>query len=120
MIVTDAVGMAAEVAPHDVFVLELFEQTNLSNGGTRDAFIFRLQPNLLEGDDFVRGHIASFVHDAISSWENDGGLLDVRWPGLWAQDTFACGQNMGQGRQRRVRLDTDRLSQSLRIYRGCR
>jgi len=95
MAVVDAVGMAAKVTPHDIFVLELFEQANLSNGGARDAFIFRLQPNLLEGDDFVRGHIASFVHDAISSWENDGGSLDVGWPGLRAQDTFACGAEYG-------------------------
>jgi len=74
--------MAAKVAPHDVFILELFEQTNLSNGSTRDAFIFRLQPDLLEGDDFVRGHIASFVHNAISSWENDGGVIGCRVAGI--------------------------------------
>lgn len=62
-----------EIAPHDVIILELLKQADLSNGSTRDAFIFCFEANLLEGDNFVRGHIAGLVHDAVSSWEHDGG-----------------------------------------------
>ena len=92
--------MAAEVAPHDVLVLELFEQTDLSNGSTRDAFILCFQPNLLESDDFVRGHIAGFVHDAVSSWENDGGHWMSGGRDYGLKIPSPAGQNMGQGRQR--------------------
>jgi hypothetical protein len=42
-----------EIALHYVFVFELFEQTNFSNGGAWNTFIFCFQPDLLEGDDFV-------------------------------------------------------------------
>ena len=52
-VVADGVGMATEIAPHDVLVLELLEQTDFSNGSARDTFIFCFQSDLLEGDDLV-------------------------------------------------------------------
>jgi len=51
--VLDGVEIATEIAPHDVIVLELLEQTDFSNGSARDTFVLCFQPNLLEGDDFV-------------------------------------------------------------------
>ena len=94
--------VATKIVPHDVLILELFEQTDLSNGSTRDAFVFCFQPNLLEGDDFVRGYITGLVNDAVSSWENDGGhwMLDGQDDGL--KIPSPVGWDMGQGRQSRV------------------
>ena len=51
--VLDGVGIATEIAPHDVIILELLEQTDFSNGSARNTFVLCFQSNLLEGDDFV-------------------------------------------------------------------
>lgn len=59
-----------DIALDYVFVLELLEQADLANGGTRNTFVFCFQPNLLEGDDLVGGDIPGLVHDTVSSWEN--------------------------------------------------
>ena len=93
--------MAMEIVPHHVIILELLEQADFSNGSAWDTFVFCFQSNLLEGNDFVGGHIAGLVHNAVSSWENNGGSLDGRWPGLQAQDTFACG---AEYKSRRARM----------------
>lgn len=69
-------GMTSGIAPDYVFVLEFLEQANFANGGARDSFIFCFQPNLLEGDDLVRGYISGLVHDTVSSWENDGDQVN--------------------------------------------
>lgn len=68
--------MAAGIAPDYVLILELLEQADFANGGARDTLIFCFQPNLLEGDDLVRGYISGLVHDTVSSWENDGDQVD--------------------------------------------
>ena len=57
----------ASDVPDDVVVLEFFQQTDLANGGARDAFVFCLEANLFERDDLVGGDVPRLVHDAVRS-----------------------------------------------------
>ena len=70
--VENSTGMAGVIAPDYVIVLELLEQADFANCCARDTFIFCFQPDLLEGNDLVRGYVSGLVHDTVSSWENDG------------------------------------------------
>lgn len=53
---------------YDIVVpAQLFEQTNLPDGRTRDAFIFRFQPDFLQGNDGVRPEVLGLVHDTVGT-----------------------------------------------------
>jgi hypothetical protein len=54
--------------PNDVVVLEFLQKTNFTDGGAGDAFVLRLEPDLLERNKLTRLRVTSFVHDAIGAW----------------------------------------------------
>jgi hypothetical protein len=54
-------------APNDIVILELFEQRDLADRGTRYPFVLRLEPDLLERDDLICADVTRFVHDAIGA-----------------------------------------------------
>jgi len=54
-------------APDDIVILELLEERDLADGRARHALVLRLEPDLLERDDLVRGDVFRFVHDAVSA-----------------------------------------------------
>lgn len=63
-----AIGMNDIEELHDVGVVHLLQQGDLTNGGAGDAFVLGLQANLLQGDDTVgMGELASLVHNTIGT-----------------------------------------------------
>jgi len=46
-------------------MLQLLEHRYLANSSARDAFIFVLKPDLLQGDELVGEPVASLVDDAV-------------------------------------------------------
>jgi hypothetical protein len=53
---------------HNVWVSQLLEERNLSNGCRRNALIGVLEPNFLKSDDLVCFPVASFEDDAIGAF----------------------------------------------------
>lgn len=53
--------------PHDVRVLELFQKTDLSDGGARHTLIFGIEPNPLEGHDLACFSVLRLVHDTVGA-----------------------------------------------------
>lgn len=66
-----AVGVDNVEQAHNVWVVHLFEERDLADGGGRDAFILGLQANLLERDNaLVRSaQVDGFVDDTVCAWE---------------------------------------------------
>lgn len=60
-------GGSERIVPHDVVVLEFLQETDLSDGGARYAFVFCLETNLLERYNLFRVHISSLVDDTVCS-----------------------------------------------------
>lgn len=60
-------GGSGRNVPHDVVVLEFLEETDLSDGGARNAFVFSLETNLLHRYNLFRVHISSLVDDTVRS-----------------------------------------------------
>jgi len=51
-------------------MLHFFKQRNLTNGSTRNTFIFLLKSNLLQRDGFIRYTVTCLVNDAVCSFTN--------------------------------------------------
>jgi hypothetical protein len=51
--------------PHDVFVCELFQKTDLAYNRAWKAFVFHHELDLLKCDNLIRPTIASLIHDAV-------------------------------------------------------
>jgi uncharacterized protein (UPF0212 family) len=62
-----AVGVHDVEQPHDVGVVHLLEQRDLADSRRRDAFIFGLKADLLEGDDalVLGGEVLGLVDDSV-------------------------------------------------------
>ena len=56
--------------PNNIIIVELLQQTDLTNGCAGHAFVFRFQPYLLQCYNLVVCHIASFIHNAIGPCVN--------------------------------------------------
>lgn len=53
--------MDEAISPHDVFVIHLFQKTDLANRSARHAFVFGLQSDFLERDDFACAQVSGLV-----------------------------------------------------------
>lgn len=60
--------MGGVYALDDIFVLQLLEQADFTNGSTRNSFIFGLEPDLLQGNDLICIGVASLVDHAVGTW----------------------------------------------------
>ena len=50
-----------------VLILQLFQQTDFSDGGARYTFVLGLQTDLLESDDAAGGDVSCLVNDSIGT-----------------------------------------------------
>ena len=64
-------------APNNVFVVELHEEGDLTDGGGWDALLLSLKLDFLEGDHFVGGELAGLVHGTVGALTNLLNLLIV-------------------------------------------
>lgn len=63
-----AIGMDNVEETHDVWVIHLLEEGNLTDGGGWDTLIFSLEADLLESyNASIVEEVASLVNDTISS-----------------------------------------------------
>ena len=62
------VGVEHIDQPHDVGVLQLFQQRNLPNGSTWNSLILRLKSDGLEGVDLSRVDVPGLVDDSVGSF----------------------------------------------------
>lgn len=64
-----SVGVYDVEKADNVGVIHLLEKRDLSNGGGRDALVFSLETDLLQGDNSIvlGGEIASFVDNTVGS-----------------------------------------------------
>jgi hypothetical protein len=62
-----AIGVDDIEQAKDVGIVHFLEQADFANGGGRDALVFGLETNLLEGNDAVvgMGQVAGFVDDSV-------------------------------------------------------
>lgn len=66
-----AIGVHDVEEAHNVWVVHFFEKGDFANGRGRDAFIFGLETDFLQGDYAVvgRGEVAGFVDDSVCACE---------------------------------------------------
>jgi hypothetical protein len=68
------VGVDDVLEPHDVGVLELFQEGDLPDGRRGHPFLLLLEPDFLEGDRRARCAVAGLVDDAVGALAD---LLDL-------------------------------------------
>ena len=68
------VGVDDVLEPHDVGVLELFQEGDLPDGRRGHPFLLLLEPDFLEGDRRARRAVAGLVDDAVGALAD---LLDL-------------------------------------------
>jgi hypothetical protein len=76
-----AVGVHDVEQAHDVGVVHLLEQRDLADSRRRDAFIFGLKADLLEGDDalVLGGEVLGLVDDAVCTWPTTSVQAQCRY-----------------------------------------
>ena len=65
-----SVSMQNIYQSYDVWMLELFQQGDLSDCGWRDAFIFTLQFNFFKGIDVAGINVFCSVYNTVSSFSD--------------------------------------------------
>lgn len=74
-------GMDDVVEGDDVFVLELFHERNLTDGGRRRSF-FAVKVYFFQGDELAGLAISAFEHGSIGPFSELFQLLEGTWVSL--------------------------------------
>lgn len=66
-------------SPDNVWMFELLQQRDLSDGRARHAFLFTLQTDLLHGHHLACGLVPAFVNHSIGTCNNSGAHRSLSW-----------------------------------------